>query len=152
VRVDQQKVGFGVAPKFLEPPVIDVGELLRARETTPRFTFRGRVLDEQWLVIALRGAVAGSFDDGSRMQRRKCFCRGEMHSRPMEVGKATDVVRIEMSEDDVSHVARVETESPNMVDSGFPGVEDRAHIKPPRTNPATRVGDVAETVAGIDER
>lgn len=119
-------------------------------EATPRFS-RRTMFDDSWTMPPLCGAKPTSLAPGRWVLRTEHLIGGGVNSRVREVGEAADVVGVEVGDDDMPYVVTSETEPFDLTGGCLRRIEYGPHDVPYRTYPALGVGDVAETIAGVDE-
>jgi len=97
---------------------VDVVEWLCGGESSPRFP-AGTVLGQARSMRPLRMAVAQLFTGRRSVNGSQGFGGGEVDLRMREVGDSSDVVEVEVSDDDMADVVRSEAECLDVVCGGF---------------------------------
>lgn len=129
----------------------DLGEFLGAWEAAPGLGSLRCVLDQPRTMLSLCWSVASLLGAGLRMHGGEGLGGGEVDLCPGEVGQATDVVGVEVGQDDMAYVVRVELHPWELTNGRFCGVEDGPDEAACGAESRSWVEGVREPEAGVDE-
>ena len=126
-------------------------ELADALEAEPALA--GRLVGgEREIACPGQAIEAGALDGPGTLEGPAVLVAGNVHAGPRKVARPSHVIHVEVGQDHVPHVLRIEAESPHLLDGGLRPLEARPEHELQRgAQPLPAALDVARAEAGIDQ-